>query len=310
MSGSGGEDPQSQTVLLVADDPHFELDALGPPDPVALHRLDPFGPVQGGQVGQELVGVGGDPEEPLFQVALDHQVAGPLAGTVGQDLLVGQHRLAARAPVDRGLGPVGQARLQQTQEDHLVPADVGRIVAPDLPTPVVDGAERDHALLQLGDPLLGEDPGVGPGPDGRVLRRQAERVEAEGREHGEALHGPVTDQKITERVVPDVALVGGAARVGVHAQDVLGRTRVVGIDLVGALLGPQPLPLLLDLLDIEGPGHPVDSTEPRAPTRHAIGKRPGRSRGAYGPGLTAGIGAVAPGWRRGGFRRSRSRPPR
>ena len=40
-------------------------------------------------------------------------VAAAFAGAVGQDLLVGQHRLAARAPVDRGHLAVGQARLEE-----------------------------------------------------------------------------------------------------------------------------------------------------------------------------------------------------
>ncbi len=108
------------------------------------------------------------------------------------------------------MGPVGQAGFEQPQEDHLVPPDVGRVVAADLAPPVVDGAQGHNAGLQLGDALLGEDAGMGPGPDGGVLGRQAERVEAEGREHGIALHGPVPDQKVAEGVVPDVALVGRA----------------------------------------------------------------------------------------------------
>ena len=223
------------------DDRQVELDAFGPTDPVALHGLDPFGPVEGLQVGQELVCVGRDAEEPLFEVALDDEIAGALAGAVGQDLLVGQDRLAARAPVDRGHGPVGQTRLEQPEEDDLVPPDVRRIVAANLTPPVVDGTEGDHAGLQLGDPFLGEDPRVGPGPDGRILRRQAERVEAEGRQHGEPLHGPVPHQEVAEGVVPHMALMGRPARVGVHAKDVLRGASVVGVDLDRAPRRPSAL---------------------------------------------------------------------
>ena len=105
----------SRSGLAVAPFDHqVELRPLGAADPVALHGLDPLGPVEVVQAGQELVGVVGDPEEPLLEVALDDQVAGALAGAVGEDLLVGEHGLAARAPVDRGVGPVGQARGRAT----------------------------------------------------------------------------------------------------------------------------------------------------------------------------------------------------
>ena len=68
-------------------------------------------------------------------------VAGALAGAVGQDLLVGQHGLAPGAPVDRRHGAVGQAGLPEAQEDELAPLDVAGVVAVHLAAPVVDGAE-------------------------------------------------------------------------------------------------------------------------------------------------------------------------
>ena len=190
-------------------DGEVELGALGAADPVALHGLDPLGPVEIVEGVEQLVGVLGDPEEPLLEIALVDDVAGALAGAVGQHLLVGQHGLAARAPVDRGLGAVGEAGFEQPQEDDLVPPDVLGVVAADLAPPVVDGAEPGAATgLQLGDPGVGEDPGVRARLDGRVLGRQAERVEAEGREHAVPEHGPVADEQVAEGVVADVALVG------------------------------------------------------------------------------------------------------
>ena len=53
-----------------ADDRQVELDPLGPADPVALHGLDPLGPVEVVEGVEQLVGIGGDPEEPLLEVAL------------------------------------------------------------------------------------------------------------------------------------------------------------------------------------------------------------------------------------------------
>ena len=175
--GPGGEDPDGRRRPPC--DRQVELGALGAADPVALHGLDPLGPLQVVQGVQQLVGVVGDAEEPLLEVALDDQVAAALAGAVGQDLLVGQHGLAARAPVDRRLLAVGQAGLQEPLEDDLVPAHVLGVVAADLAAPVVDRAQPLQAGLQLLDAGLGEDAGVDAGLDGGVLGRQPEAVEAD-----------------------------------------------------------------------------------------------------------------------------------
>ena len=204
---------------------------------------------------EELVGVLGDAEEPLLEVALDHEVAGALAGAVGQHLLVGQHGLAARAPVDRGLGAVGQTRVPEPEEDQLGPLDVLGIVAVDLPPPVVDGTEPGQGGLELGDPGLGEDPRVRARLDGGVLGRQAEGVEADGAEDALAQHGLVANDQVTEGVVAHVALVRRARGVGVHAQRVELLPGVVVVDLVGAVLGPVALPLALHRVDVVGACH-------------------------------------------------------
>ena len=119
--GAGGEDPEREAVPAVgpvaALDHQVELGAVGASDPVALHHLDPLGPVEVVEPGEQLVGVVGDAEEPLLEVALFDQVARALTSAVGQHLLVGEHGLAAGAPVHRGAGPVGQAGLEETDED-------------------------------------------------------------------------------------------------------------------------------------------------------------------------------------------------
>ena len=112
------------------------------------------------------------------------------------------------------------------------------VVADDLPSPVVDGSELDDALLQLGDPRLGERPRMLAGLDGGVLGREPERVEPERGQDGLAVHRPVPDEEIAEGVVADVALVRRTARVRVHAKHVRRRARVVRVHLVGVLVGP------------------------------------------------------------------------
>ena len=110
--GAGGVDAQRRVLLVALDGPgHGEghLGALGAADPVALHELDLLGPVHGVQVLGEAVAVGGDAHHPLAQVALEDRVVAPLGAALGGDLLVGQHRAQAGAPVDGGAGDVGQA---------------------------------------------------------------------------------------------------------------------------------------------------------------------------------------------------------
>ena len=90
---------------LAAGHRKVDLGAVGPTDPVALHALYAVGPVEVVERVQQLVGVPGDPEEPLLELAFDDDVARALAGPVREHLLVGEHRLAARAPVDRATRP-------------------------------------------------------------------------------------------------------------------------------------------------------------------------------------------------------------
>ena len=69
-----------------------DLGAFGAPDPVALHRHDVLGPVDRVEVVEQPVGVVGDAEEPLLELALLDRRAAALAAPV-DDLLVGEHRL-------------------------------------------------------------------------------------------------------------------------------------------------------------------------------------------------------------------------
>ncbi len=202
---AGREHPHGQVGAPL--DGEIELGALGSPDPVALHRLGPLRPLEAVEGFEELVGVLGDAEEPLLQVPLDDEVARALTGAVGQHLLVGQHGLAPRAPVDRCQGPVGQPGLPELQEDGLAPLDVRGVVAVDLAAPVVDGTEPAQRRRELGDPGVGEDPRMGPGLDCGVLSREAEGVEPDRAQDALAQHGLVADRQVPEGVIPHVALV-------------------------------------------------------------------------------------------------------
>ena len=107
--GAGGEDREVEVELLAAKD---DLGALGAADPVALHRDHVLGPgLERVEVGEQALGVLGDPEEPLLELALHDRRPAALAAPV-DDLLVGEHGRVLRAPLDRRLGAVGEAVLE------------------------------------------------------------------------------------------------------------------------------------------------------------------------------------------------------
>ncbi len=123
--GAGGEDGDVDVQLL---DPEDDFGALRASDPVPLHRQHVLGPgLQQAHLVEQPVGVGGDAEEPLLEApALD---LGPAALAAPVDhLLVRQHRLVVGAPVDRRLLPVGEALLEELEEEPLGPAVVGRVL--------------------------------------------------------------------------------------------------------------------------------------------------------------------------------------
>jgi len=59
------------------------------------------------------VAVLGDAHGPLAQLTLENREVASLGLAFGGDLLVGQHGAQTRAPVDRGLGDIGQAEVVQ-----------------------------------------------------------------------------------------------------------------------------------------------------------------------------------------------------
>ena len=191
-------------------------------DPVALHRQHALGPValQRRHVVQQPVGVVGDLEVPLGQVALGDLVAAALAAAV-DDLLVGQHGLVVRAPVDRRGLAVGQPPLQEAQEQPLRPAVVLGVAGVQPPAPVEADAE---AAERLG---LGLDVGVGPlrgvlvALDRRVLRGQPEGVPADRVQHVVAAQHPVARDDVADRERLGVAHVQVAGGVREHVQHVL-----------------------------------------------------------------------------------------
>ena len=230
--GTGREDGEVEVELLATED---DLGALRAADPVALHRHHVLGPgLDLVEVGEQAVGVLGDPQEPLLELALDDRGAAALAAAV-DDLLVGEDGRVLRAPLDRGLGPVGEAALEQAQEDPLGPAVVLGGVGAELARPV----DRDPPLAELaperGDRALGRLARRLAGLDRVVLGRQPERVVAHRVDHLVAVTAAEVGDRVADRVALEVPDVGLARGVGKHLEDVGLRLRGVepGLARVG-----------------------------------------------------------------------------
>ena len=148
--GARGEDRVVDLELRLVE---VNLGSLGAADPVALHRLYVLGPVERPEIVEQALRVVGDLEKPLLELADFDLVTAALAATVDH-LLIGEDGLVVGAPVDRGLAAVGEAGLEELDEDPLRPAVVARVGGRELARPV----DRDPPVAELA--LEGGDRGV------------------------------------------------------------------------------------------------------------------------------------------------------
>ena len=78
-------------------------------DPVALHQLDRFRPVDQLEILKQPLGVAGDPQHPLFQRPFVDRVIAPFGAALVRHLFIGENGPERRAPVDRNFRHVGEA---------------------------------------------------------------------------------------------------------------------------------------------------------------------------------------------------------
>ncbi len=219
-----------QPALFVADVvAEGEAHALALADPVFLHQAHAFRPA--GQAVlegvEQFARVVGDAQVVAGDLALFHGRAGAPAAAV-DDLLVGEHGLVDRVPVD-GLGlAVGDALFQHLQEQPLVPLVVGRVAGAHFARPVDRQPHRLHLLLHVGDVVVGPLGRGDAGLHGGVFRRHAEGVPAHGHEDVVPAHAQLAGHHVVDGVVAHVTHVELAAGVGQHRAGVeLGLGRAV-----------------------------------------------------------------------------------
>jgi hypothetical protein len=163
--------PRREDAQPLAQHRHVEVQvgSDGPADPVPLHRPDLLGPLlQAVEAGQEALGVVGDPEEPLLELALDDGALAAFARPAF-GLLVREDREAGGAPVDGPLLPVGEPLLDHLQEEPLVPPVVLRLARRDFLRPVVEDSPAGELFLHRRDVREGRLAGRDAALDGEVL---------------------------------------------------------------------------------------------------------------------------------------------
>ena len=236
--------------LLSALHRELYLAAVGLADPVFLHEFGLFRPVQLVEIPQQLVGVVRDLEEPLRQVLSHHRRTAAFALAL-HHLLVGEHRVAGRTPVDGRGFAVCQPVLVKLQEEPLRPLIVFGHAGVHFVVPVVHRAYLPQLFLHGGDVLHGAVLGMDARLYGVILGRQTESVEAHGLEHLIPLHPLETRIGIRRTVVvPVPRMKFRAGRIGKHFQNVTFLVHSAAVELVKSRIRPDLLPLLFDLSEI------------------------------------------------------------
>ena len=224
--------------------------AVAAADPVLLlggHALDV---IQAVQAIDQLIGISGDLEHPLALDAVHHLAAAALAHAV-DNFLVGQHALAAGAPVDVHFLLVSQTVLVQLQEDPLGPLVVLGVGGVDLTVPVEGEAQSLQLLAEVVHIVLGDDGRVDVVLHGEVLGGQTEGIPAHGVEHVVAVLTALAAHHVQRGIAAGVAHVQTRARRirELHEGIELGLF-VVDLGMEGLLVLPHLLPLGLNGLVI------------------------------------------------------------
>ena len=236
---------------------YFEIDfrARGTADPVLLHFLRAFRPIQTVDAVEELLRVIRDFEDPLAdRFADDREVAN--FGTAIDDLFVGEHGTERGAPVHRLVGFIGEAFFIKFGENPLCPFVVAWIGRVDFAIPVEGEAEHLQLLFERGDVFGGGDGGMRSGLDGVLFGGQAEGVPSHGVQDVEAVHAFEAAPDIRRRIAFRMADVEArSGRVGEHVEYVEFFPRFVAVHgLEGFVFLPKGLPFGFDVSGRVGVG--------------------------------------------------------
>ncbi len=219
--------------------------AIGFADPVALHGADLVRPVgQPVERLEQVLGIVRNLQEPLRQLALlDDRTRAPAAAV--DHLLVGEHGLVDRVPVDLGGLARHQPGLEEIEEQLLLALVVVDVAGGEFARPVEAQPHRLELLSHRVDVGVGPGLGVAAGLLGGVLGGQAKGVPAHRMQDIQPPRAFVAGQHVTHRIVADVPHVDAPRGVGEHLEHVVALAGVVLGDHEGLLVLPGFLPARL-----------------------------------------------------------------
>ena len=195
---------------------------------------------------EQVVGVRGDAEEPLLELALLDLGAAAFAVAV-LHLLVREHGLVVRAPVDGRLLAVGEPAPRGTAGTATASSGSIGLVRRELARPVDRPAHALHLVADPFDVALDDLARMLALLERRVLGGQPERVVAHRTQHLVARAAVEMREDVTERVDEHVPDVQRARRIREHLEHVVLALvpRRAGLrvrNLERAVLVPNPLP--------------------------------------------------------------------
>ena len=245
---AGGEDIKR---FFRIRDLEGDLDAFAPADPILLHLQGGFGPIQGGEILLQFVGIAGDAEDPLAHGHADDGVATAL-GLAVNHLFVGQDSAEFGAIIDRDVIDVSKVMLIHLEEDPLRPFVIAGIGGFDLFAPVIGKTQRLDLLFEVGDVLVGEDGRMLVIGNRELLRGEAEGVPAHRVKDVIALHPLHPRDDVARGVAFGVADVKTLPRrIREHVEGVVfGFGEVMGVAMEGIVLFPVFAPLGFEILKI------------------------------------------------------------
>src|SRR6185369_12355081 len=162
-------------------------------------------------------------------------------------LLVREHSLFLRTPVDLRHLLIGQILFEHLQEEPLVPLVIVRPVRRDLARPVITDAETLQLPAHVRDVVFGPVAWIHAAFDRGLFRRLSETVPADGMQHVEALQPLEPGERITNGIVAHVTHVQETRWVRQHLEAIEFLARIVRFCLESPGFSPALLPLTFDL---------------------------------------------------------------
>ena len=192
---------------------------FGAANPIGLHQLDGFRPIQPLKA-QQLLRILGNAEKPLAHQFLHNGLSRALIFTIN-DLFVGQHRLQGGRPINHRLPFVSQARLIEFLKKPLCPTVILGGAGNSFPLPIKHGPHAFHLFAHGFNVGIRPFPRVNVALHGRIFSGQAKRIEPHREQHIKTLHPHKTGAGIGGGHGEPMPHVQIATGVGQHGQGIM-----------------------------------------------------------------------------------------